>query len=116
MTDPVGAELSAEDAKLVTLARGARARVGAPEGAAVRDGSGRSYTGATVDLPSLQLSALGLAVAQAVSSGADALEAAVVVTTGDTLPGSDLASVHDLGGTSVLVVAPDGTTRAVVRT
>ncbi|MFD0819004.1 cytidine deaminase, partial [Micromonospora zhanjiangensis] len=31
------AELSAEDAKLVTLARGARSRVGAVEGAAVRD-------------------------------------------------------------------------------
>ena len=30
-------ELTAEDAKLVTLARGARARVGAVEGAAVRD-------------------------------------------------------------------------------
>ncbi|HEY4992801.1 MAG TPA: hypothetical protein VII33_12040, partial [Nakamurella sp.] len=30
----------AEDAKLITLARGARARTGAAEGAAVRDGDG----------------------------------------------------------------------------
>ena len=33
MTD----DLDAEDVKLVTLARGARARIGAPQGAAVRD-------------------------------------------------------------------------------
>ena len=38
-------ELSAEDAKLVTLARAARARAGAVEGAAVRDGDGRTYAG-----------------------------------------------------------------------
>ena len=50
--------LSAEDAKLVTLARATRARVGAAEGAAVRDADGRTYAAATVDLPSLQLSAL----------------------------------------------------------
>ena len=38
-----GGTLSAEDAKLVTLARGARARVGAIEGASVRDQDGRTY-------------------------------------------------------------------------
>ncbi len=46
-------ELDAEDAKLVTLARAARARIGAAEGAAVRDGDGRTYAGATVALPSI---------------------------------------------------------------
>ena len=35
-------ELSTEDRKLVTLARSARARVGAVEGAAVRDQDGRT--------------------------------------------------------------------------
>lgn len=64
-------ELDPEDAKIVTLARATRARVGAPEGAAVRDTTGRTYTAATVTLPSLRLSALQLAVAMAVSSGAD---------------------------------------------
>ncbi len=44
-------ELTAEDAKLVTLARSARARVGAAEGAAVRDQDGRTYAAATVALP-----------------------------------------------------------------
>ena len=72
-------ELQPEDAKLVTLARSARARTGAAQGAAVRDGDGRTYVAATVELPSLQLSALQLAVAMAVSSGAPGLEAAVVL-------------------------------------
>lgn len=115
---PGSGELSPQDAKLVTLARGARARVGAAEGAAVRDGTGRSYTGATVALASLQVSALGLAVAYAVSSGAAGLEAAVVVTAHDGVADADLKAVRDLGGAGVvvLVVAPDGTTRTVVRT
>ena len=47
-------DLSAEDAKLVTLARATRARTGAAEGAAVRDLDGRTYAAATVALPSLQ--------------------------------------------------------------
>jgi hypothetical protein len=72
-------ELDPEDAKLVTLARSARARTGAAQGAAVRDGDGRTYVAATVALPSLTLSALQVAVAMAVSSGAPGLEAAVVL-------------------------------------
>ena len=55
--------MDAEDAKLVTLARAARARIGAAEGAAVRDSDGRTYAGATVALPSLTLTALQAAVA-----------------------------------------------------
>jgi len=71
--------LEAEDAKLVTLARSARARTRVAQGAAVRDTDGRTYVAATVSLPSLQLSALQVAVAMAVSSGAPGLEAAVVL-------------------------------------
>ena len=63
---------SAEDAKLVTLARATRARTGAAEGAAVRDLDGRTYAAATVGLPSLQLSALQVCVAMAVASGSAA--------------------------------------------
>src|SRR3712207_7458900 len=44
-------DLQPEDAKLVTLARSARGRTGAPEGAAVRDTDGRTYLAATVSLP-----------------------------------------------------------------
>ena len=108
--------LSAEDAKLVTLARGARGRVGAPTGAAVRDETGRTYSGADVALPSLTVSALGLAVAQAVAAGARGLETAVVV--GDEPAAGDLAAVRDLGGSAipVIVCAPDGTVRARLST
>ncbi|GAA4311207.1 hypothetical protein GCM10023162_16720 [Klenkia terrae] len=36
-------DLQPEDQKLVTLARSARGRTGAPEGAAVRDTDGRTW-------------------------------------------------------------------------
>ena len=72
--------LAAEDAKLLTLARSSRARSGAAEGAAVRDDMGRTYAASSVALPSLRLTALQAAVAAAVSSGADRLEAAFVVS------------------------------------
>jgi hypothetical protein len=101
--------LDAEDAKLITLARSARARTGAAQGAAVRDSDGRTYVAATVALPSLSLSALQVAVAMAVSSGALGLEAAVVL--GDEVenePGA--AAVHDVApGAVILRAAADGT-------
>ena len=113
MTEP-GSALSAEDAKLVTLARGARGRVGAAEGAAVRDETGRTYSGATVALASLGLSALRLAVAQAAASGARGLEAAVVVRRTADVDPADLDAVRDLGGVGVTVhvVGSDGTVLA----
>ena len=77
----------AEDLKIITLARSTRARVAASEGAAVRDETGRTYTAAAVALPSLRLSALRLAVAMAVSSGARKLEAAALVSDADLDPG-----------------------------
>ena len=73
-------DLSEEDTKLIALAKQARARIQAKEGAAVRDDTGRSYSGATIDLSSTTLSALQLAIAQAVAAGARDIEAAVVVT------------------------------------
>ncbi len=110
--------LSAEDAKLVTLARGARGRVGAAEGAAVRDETGRTYSGATVSLGSLSLSAVQLAVAVASASGARGLEAAVVVRRDADIAAADLDVVRDLGaaGVPVHVVAPDGSVLASVTT
>jgi cytidine deaminase len=104
-------EIEPEDAKIITLARSARARASAPEGAAVRDETGRTYSATTVELPSLRLSALQVAVAMAVSSGAESLEAAAVVTMGEPAP-ADVAAVRDLGPEApVLVAAPDGTLR-----
>lgn len=101
--------LSAEDNKLVTLARSARARVGAVEGAAVRDQDGRTYAAATVALPSLAVTALQLAVASAAASGASRLEAAAVVTEASELDGAGHAAVRDLSGDAPIhVAAPDG--------
>ncbi|HEY7142954.1 MAG TPA: cytidine deaminase [Streptosporangiaceae bacterium] len=105
-----------EDLKIIALARAARARVGAAEGAAVRDETGRTYAAAAVSLPSLRLSALHLAVAMAVSSGADSLEAAALVSDGDAADPRDLAAVRDLGpDAAVFHVAPDGTPRGTFR-
>jgi hypothetical protein len=93
-------ELSAEDAKLVTLARATMARTGASEGAAVRDLDGRTYAAARVSLSHLTLSALEVCVAMAMSSGAKGLEAAVRLG-GDGEP--DLRAVHELGGDDVVI-------------
>jgi hypothetical protein len=101
--------LGAEDTKLVTLARGARARIGAIEGAAVRDQDGRTYAAATVVLPSLAVTALQLAVASAAAAGATRLEAAAVVTEASTLDGAGHAAVRDLSTAAPIHVAgPDG--------
>jgi hypothetical protein len=110
-----GDVLSAEDAKLVTLARSARARVGAAEGAAVRDQDGRTYAAATVGLPSLTITALQLAVASAVAAGATKLEAAAVVTEAEHLDGAGHAAVRDLASEAPIHVAgPDGALRGTV--
>jgi hypothetical protein len=113
----VDAALSAEDRKLVTLARSSRARVGALEGAAVRDQDGRTYAAATVALPSLAVTALQLAVASAAAAGATSLEAAAVVTEASTLDGAGHAAVRDLGAQAPIhVAAPDGSLLGTVAT
>lgn len=117
MTDPAP-ELSAEDRKLVTLARSTRARTGAAEGAAVRDSDGRTYAAATVELASLQVSALGVCVAMAVASGSSGLEAAVLLTEAAAVAETDLAALRDFGGDGVVVHTGDqrGTVRASATT
>jgi hypothetical protein len=103
-------ELTPEDQKLVTLARSSRARIGALEGAAVRDGDGRTYAGASVDLPSLTLTALQYAVASAVAAGASVLEAAAVVTEASTVDEAGYAAVRDLAADAPIHrAAPAGT-------
>jgi hypothetical protein len=109
--DPAPALSDPEDLKLVTLARTTRARTRAAEGACVRDQDGRTYAGASVDLASLRLSAVQVAVAMAVTSGARSLEAVVVLGDAAALAEADLAAVRDLAGAGVPVhlAAPDGT-------
>lgn len=100
-----------EDEKLVTLARSARARTGAAEGAAVRDDMGRTYAAATVALGSLRLSALQAAVAAAVSSGVQRLEAGAVVTDAAAVDAGDAAVLDELGVAAAIVADPSGTVR-----
>jgi hypothetical protein len=95
--------LPPEDNKLVVLAKATRARTGAAEGAALRDLDGRTYAGATVALPSLQVSAVGVVVAMAVASGAKGAEAAVVLTDGEVSP-ADLDVLRDFAGSGVPVL------------
>jgi hypothetical protein len=111
-------DLTAEDAKLVTLARATRARTGAAEGAAVRDADGRTYAAASVALPSLALSAVQVCVAMAVASGSKGLEAAVVLSDGEELADLDLAALTELGGPGVVVHRADarGTVLATTQT
>jgi hypothetical protein len=102
--EPVAQELTdPDDRKLVTLARTTRARTRAAEGSCVRDLDGRTYAAATVDLPSLRLSAVQVAVAMAVTSGARGLEAVVLLADVPAARDADLAVVRDLAGTGVPV-------------
>ncbi len=96
-----------EDATLMKLARSSRARARTAEGAAVRDADGRTYSAASVDLPSLRLSALQLAVAMAISSGATGLEAALVVTEALAVTEADANAVRDFAGAQVPIYRTD---------
>lgn len=108
------ADLSAEDKKLVTLARATRARIGAAEGAAARDTDGRTYAAATVALPSLQLSATHACIAMAVASGSAGIDALVLLGEAGSLADPDRAALADFAGAEGVVVHlgdPRGTIR-----
>jgi hypothetical protein len=111
MTDPappagLAPPADPEDAKIITLARSALARTGSAQGACLRDTDGRTYAGATVALEHLELSAIQVVVAMAVSSGAVGVEA--VAVSGATGPRpDDLAVIGDLAGTDVTVWVTD---------
>ncbi len=108
-------QISPDDAKLVTLARSARARNNAAEGAAVRDDTGRTYVGTSVELASLSLSALQAAVVIAVASGADAIEAAAIVGSQASARTEDLAVVADLSPSApIMLAALDGSVHRVI--
>ncbi|WP_326837621.1 cytidine deaminase [Amycolatopsis rhabdoformis] len=109
-------DLEAEDQKLVTLARSSRARVGAEEGAAVRDTDGRTYAAVTVDQPSFKLTAVQAAVAAALASGAEGLEAAVVVSADALIKEASVHAVRDLAKTAPIILAdPAGDVVEVLR-
>lgn len=86
-----------EDEKLVMLAKGARGRVGAKTGAALRDTTGRTYSSAEVEKDFLNLSAISLTVGQAISSGATGIEAIVLCTDGQ-LSSADQKLIVEFAG------------------
>lgn len=98
---PPEPDLTIEDRKLFTLARSARARIGAPQGAACRDLDGRTYAAGAVALPGLDLSAVQVCVAMAVTSGARGLEAMLVF--GGAPTDDDVALVTHFGGDGVVL-------------
>jgi hypothetical protein len=69
---------NSEDDKLAILAKGARSRVQANSGAALRDETGRTYASAEVSIGALKLSAIEMVIAQAVASGSTGVESVVV--------------------------------------
>ena len=107
-------DLSAEDRKLVTLARATRARTGAAQGAAVRDLDGRTYAAASVNLPSLRLSAVQVCVAMAVASGSGGIVATVLLADDAALDGGDRAALGDFGSGSQGSVLHRGDPRGAI--
>ncbi len=115
MTKSGTREPSAEDVKIINLARSALARTSARQGACVRDTDGRSYAAASVALERLSLSAIQVAVAMAVSSGAPGVEAVALAGTEEP-SADDLALLRELPGTDVVVWSVDirGTVRSAI--
>jgi hypothetical protein len=72
---------------------------------------GRTYAASTVSLPSLELTALQAAVAAAVSSGVQQLEAAAVVTEAASVEHDGARAVADLGVDRAILAGPDGEVR-----
>jgi hypothetical protein len=95
-----------DDRKIIILARAARSRTNAAQGASVRDTDGRTYAATSVALPSLQLSAVQVAVSMAVSSGAPGLEA-VAINGPETLSEQDRSVITDLAAEGVAVWLTD---------
>ena len=91
-----------EDDKLAVLAKGARSRVQAKAGAALRDETGRTYASAEVAIGSLTLSAVEMVVAQAVASGSNGVESVVISQQIELgISDSDLDLVRTFAGTDV---------------
>lgn len=105
--------MDAEDEKLVTLARAALGRALVrtmpAAGAAVRDDMGRTYAAASVEVDGASVTALQLAVASAISSGARSFEAAAVVSNEHDPADEGLTALQAFGQVATVIKArPDG--------
>jgi len=101
-----------EDQKLLTLARASLQRTGVIQSAALRDGTGRTHVGNIITLESLHLDALQVALAMAISSGANAIEAAVVV--GEQPTEIAITNIREISKNSLIWhVTADGSAQAL---
>ncbi|NBU31590.1 MAG: cytidine deaminase [Actinobacteria bacterium] len=96
-------EWTEEDDKLVTLARGARARVAASSGAALRDSTGRTYSATNVSRGPLEMTAIELVTGVALSSGSTGIEAVVIVADDVLVTAKDIDVIEAAGGVGVPV-------------
>jgi cytidine deaminase len=103
-----------EDEKLAVLAKGARSRVQAKIGAALRDETGRTYASAEVSIGSLVLSAVEMVVAQAVASGSTGVESVVISSQFEvSATDSEIELVRALAGTGVPLYVVDETGKPI---
>jgi cytidine deaminase len=99
---------NSEDEKLAVLAKGARSRVQANVGAALRDETGRTYASAEVAVGSLSLSAVEMVVAQAVASGSTGVESIVISPLTDfKVNDSDFNLVSTFAGSGASIYVVD---------
>jgi hypothetical protein len=102
-----------EDLKLITLARAALGRSGGTQGAAVRDTEGRAYAAANVELTHLKLSAVAVAVAMGVSSGAEGLDAVAVAGVPPSEDDFDLLRDVAVAGAVIWLTDTHGTVQSM---
>lgn len=96
---------NSEDMKLLTLAKSSLQRNSAAQSAALRDGTGRTHVGNAITLTSLKLDALEVALAMAISSGANQIEAGVVV--GMSPSANALLSIREISPQALVWYAQD---------
>lgn len=96
-----------ENAKLLSLARAVRARVGGREGGALRDETGRTHAATNVELCALSMSALELAAANAAATGAQEVRAAVLVAAAPAVTASALALLAELAAPGAVLAVCD---------
>jgi hypothetical protein len=97
-----------EDDKLAVLAKGAKSRIQAKAGAALRDETGRTYASAEVSVGPLNVSAVEMVVAQAVASGSTGVESVVISQPVELgIADSDLELVRAFSGTGVKLYVID---------
>jgi hypothetical protein len=81
-----------EDQKLATLALATQRRTGAPQSAALRDSTGRTYVAISIATPELTLDAIQAVFTVAMASQISAIEA--VVLTGITAGATSVIHTH----------------------